>query len=100
MLSPGIVRLSIRKVLLNIYGTFFLPARPVIVVSVSLGDKCNREQVVESREIPPLPVSRIKVSGFELVSNLASMAITPPGKGVKGISASSLGDFFCAAQQK
>ena len=93
-------RLPIRNVLLNTYGTFFLPPMPVTVVSVSLGDKCRPEQVAESREIPPLPVSRINVSGWEFVSSVASMAITPPTKGVKGTSASSLGDFFCAAQQE
>ena len=62
---------------------------PFTIVSVRFTKTLRMLQVVESSEIPPLPVSSIKLSGTSCGTSLASITITPPVKVLKGIVCSN-----------
>jgi hypothetical protein len=62
-----------------------MPPIPMMSLSDGTGTIFILTQVVESRDIPPLPVSRIKLSVSGYPSSLTLITATPPVKVVKGI---------------
>jgi hypothetical protein len=76
-----------------------MPPIPIINLSVSTGVMFSRMQVVESREMPPLPVSIIKFKVSGKPTSCARITTTPPVKVVNGtwvINFAELFDFFWA----
>ena len=61
-----------------------------MTVSEGLGCNPNTAQVVESRDMPPLPVSKIKLSVSGILFSLAVTIITPPLYCLNGNFVSSL----------
>src|SRR5258708_6187681 len=61
-----------------------MPAMPRIVLSEGRVWSLSLVTVAESREIPPLPVSRMKLRLSGKLPKLALIRITPPVNTVKG----------------
>src|SRR5882757_9124995 len=61
-----------------------IPAMPRMVLSEGKETNLSLDTVAESREIPPLPVSRIKLRLSVKLSTHALMRMTPPVNTVKG----------------
>jgi hypothetical protein len=70
-----------------------MPAIPLMVRPDGECGILNSAQVAESRDIPPLPVSSIKLKGWEMVLNFASMRITPPFNCRKGKAVMNFAGF-------
>ena len=79
----SIVKLCRCSFLLYKKLTFLIPAIPLIVLLDGVPFKPKYSAVVESSEMPPLPVSKIKFRVSEKESNLPCISTTPPVSCVK-----------------